>query len=135
MNPDVYMPMFWSDFWQAVKGWPDAAVVGYLKALTHYWFHLHCAGLPDDSDKLRRICECDKADWDEVCGLVFDNDKFFKQDANGLWRQKRADKEWKFCEEKTKANKLRAVNGANAMKKKWAEIRKQGTDRHGVRNG
>jgi len=124
MNPDDYMPFFWPKFWEAVKSWPYSAIVAYQKALTHYWFHLKCKGLPDDSEKLRKICETDKDDWDEVCGLVFDNDEFFRQDSSGLWRQKKADKEWAVCLEKIKFNKARAAAGGRANKANWEARRK-----------
>ncbi len=93
-KPDLFMPFDGPKFFEAVKSWPHSAIVAYLKALNHYWFHLGCEGLPDDTEKLRRICECDRGDWEEVLILVFDNDKFFKQDSSGKWRQKRSDEEW-----------------------------------------
>jgi len=114
MNPDVYMPFFWGDFWQAVKAWPYAAVVGYQKALTYYWFHMKCEGLKDDSESLRKICELDKDEWAECCELIFDNDKFFKQDSSGLWRQKRADKEYAFCITRTKHLRAASLAGNKA---------------------
>jgi len=125
IKPDIYMPFFWPDFWTATKGWPDVVIVGYQKALTHYWFHLHCAGLPDDTEKLRLICERDKADWSDCCTLIFDNDKFFKLDSrSGLWKQKRADEVWAYCDGVMKKNKARAVAGGLANKRAWKERRK-----------
>ena len=111
------MPFFWPDFWVAVKGWPDVAIVGYQKALTHYWFHLHCKGLEDNNEKLRRICERDREDWAECCELIFDNGKFFKLDSRaGLWRQKRADEEWAICLNRIAVAKNRAVAGVAARR-------------------
>ena len=120
MNPDSYMPFFWPAFWEAVKSWPDCAIVGYQKGLTHYWFHLHCVGLPDDAEKLRRICEREKSDWPACCDLIFDNDKFFKLDEkSGLWKQKRADEEWLKCKKIMEFNHKRAVAGGQANRKAW----------------
>lgn len=116
-KPNVYMPFFWLEFWTAVSGWPDCAIVGYQRALTHYWFHLGCVGLPDDSEKLRRICQVDKADWQECMELIFDNDRFFKQDESGMWKQKRADKEWQYCIDKMKTSHERAMLGVKARRK------------------
>ena len=112
------MPFYWPDFWTAVKGWPDCAIVGYQKALSHYWFHLHCAGLRDDAEFLRRVCEREKDDWDTCMELVFDNNKFFKLDLrSGLWRQKRADEEWARCLAKIDRQKSVSMAGVNARRK------------------
>lgn len=111
MQPDAYIPLYGSDFFEAMKphgekvGWP------YLKAIWHYWKHTHCKGLPDNSEALRRICEVEKENWDEICSVIFDNDKCFSQDATtGLWHQKRAALEW----QKSVAKYQSAVNAAHA---------------------
>jgi len=94
MQPDSYMPLYGDDFFQAVKahgervGWP------YLKAIWHYWKHTHCKGLKNDSELLRRICEVEKSEWPELYEIIFDNEKFFTLDADGLWHQKRAALQW-----------------------------------------
>ena len=114
------MPFFWPEFWQAVSSWPDCAIVGYQRALTHYWFHLHCAGLPDDSEKLRRICVREKDEWSECMELIFDNEKFFKQASSGLWHQKREDEEWRRCQLSIKQAAARSKAGNMA---RWGNAR------------
>jgi len=84
--------------------------------LWHYWSHLHCTGLPDDSVKLRKICEIDSTDWDECMALIFDNDKFFKQDSNLLWRQKRSDEEWNKANSIMNKRHIASMMGVNARR-------------------
>ena len=114
MKPDAYMRFYWNEFWSAVEGQSDQTIIAYLRAISHYYHHNHCVGLKDDSEFLRKLCRVDKAEWGEVCAIIFDNDRFFTQDANGLWQQKRAQEEWlKSVEHYDKAIK-RAKLGAKA---------------------
>jgi uncharacterized protein YdaU (DUF1376 family) len=116
VKPDSYMPLFGNDFFSAVN--PHSPVIGmaYLRAIWHYWRETHCRGLPDDQEQLRRICAVDKDEWPSVCAVVFDNDKFFTQDSEGIWHQKRAEEEWKKAKSKYDA----AVKGGQmTAKKRW----------------
>jgi uncharacterized protein YdaU (DUF1376 family) len=115
-KPDSYMPFYWKDFWEAVKGWPDCAIVGYQMALTYYWFHNHCEGLKDDEQTLRRICSREKDEWNSCRELIFDNDKFFRLDVNGLWQQRRAKELWDISNARYEAAVRRARDGAA---KRW----------------
>jgi uncharacterized protein YdaU (DUF1376 family) len=120
MKPDIYMPFYWFDFWQAVKGWPYPAIVGYQKALTHYWFHENCDGLKNDSGFLRKICELDKEEWTECMELIFDNRKFFVLDKRTkLWKQKRADEEWAKA---IKTFERKSYGGKYTAAKRWGNI-------------
>ena len=94
MKPDSYIPFYGSDFFFAMSGQSDAVIVAYLRCIWHYWSHYHCEGLPDNEEMLRRLCHCDREDWNTVRDVIFDNEQFFTQDANGLWHQKRASDEW-----------------------------------------
>ena len=119
-KPDSYMPMYWPDFWTAVRGWPDIAILGYLKALSYYWHHDHCNGLRDNPESLRLICERDKSDWVDCMGLIFDNKDFFTLEydsGSGLWHQKRARDEWKKWNNNYQSAVSRAKLGAEA---RWA---------------
>lgn len=116
LKPDIFMPFYWPTFWTAVKAWPYVAIVGYQKALTHYWFHLECKGLKDDAESLRKICELDKDEWEVCVELIFDNDKFFKQDAKGLWRQKKADEVW--AEAQKRMSNIKKASAAGVAKRR-----------------
>ncbi len=95
MNPDSYIPFYALEFWQAVEGQPDYIVVGYLRAITHYWMHSHCKGLRDDSEYLRKLCRIDPSDWETAQGVIFDNERFFTLGEGGMWQQKRARELWR----------------------------------------
>ena len=94
MRPDSFMPFYWADFWEAVEGLPSDTIVGYQRALSHYWGHAHCKGLRDNDEFLRRLCRIDKLEWSEAKRVIFDNAKFFTMGEDGLWHQKRASQEW-----------------------------------------
>lgn len=93
MKPDAYMRFFGNDFEAATKGWSRSDRWSYLAAIWHYRSHTHCAGLPDDDDFLRRICECDPQEWQRVKGRIFDNGRFFKL-IDGKWHQNRAARDY-----------------------------------------
>lgn len=114
MKPDSYMPFYGNDFFQAVEGWPSTAIEAYLRAIWNYWHHNHCRGLEDNDDSLRRICRVDKEDWESVRSRVFDNEKFFMQDAEGRWHQKRAEDLWNDAKIKYGTAVKRAKAGAKA---------------------
>lgn len=94
-KPDSYMPMDWAEFWQAVEGQSDLLIVAYLRALSYYWHHTHCAGLRNDSEFLRKICRADKLNWDDLCGILFNGSEYFNLDVeSNMWHQKRAQLAW-----------------------------------------
>lgn len=122
MHPDAYMPFYFRDFWEAVKGQPDFVKVGYLQALTYYWGHTHCKGIENkSSENLRKICEVDKDDWEEATAFIFDNDKCFCLDTSSeRWHQKRAQEVW----DETKAKyEAQVKNGRKGGLKKAANKR------------
>ena len=94
MKPDAYMPVYWGEFWMAVNGQPDFIIVSYMRALSHYWHHNHCKGLRNDDEFLRKLCQSERDNWPESKSFIFDNEKCFTLDADGVWQQGRAQKEW-----------------------------------------
>lgn len=84
---DAYMPYYGKEFEAATKGYKKVIKWCYLTALWHYWHHTHCAGIPDNDDYQRNVCELEGDPlWEQVKPVVFG--VFFKLD-NGLWHQKR----------------------------------------------
>lgn len=114
MHPDAFIPFYGNDFLQAMDGHEDKVVVAYLRAIWHYWHHTHCKGLLDDEEFLRRLCRVEREDWDHVKGVLFDNNKFFTQDADFMWHQKRAEEEWRKSVAKYDAQVKRGRAGAKA---------------------
>ena len=112
MKPDTYMPFYGNEFFQAVEGQDELVIVSYMRVIWHYWHHAHCAGLEDNKELLRRLCRVDRDDWERVCAVVFDNDKFFTMDEIGIWRQKRADELWQQQQKNYNFNVERARLGA-----------------------
>jgi len=91
MKPDAYMPFYGSNFFEATRGFNDQESMAYLRALWHYWHHTHCDGLRDDDSYLFEVCDCEKANWARIKGLIFDNDeRYFFILARGKWHQKNA---------------------------------------------
>jgi uncharacterized protein YdaU (DUF1376 family) len=125
VKPDAYMPFYGSKFQQAVKGLPAHVALGYLWLLIYNWEHLHCAGLKDDKEYLRRIAEIDKADWQEFFETIFDNGQFFCLGADDLWHQKNQDEQWAKAMEKYEAVLDRAKKGAAAKWKNHNKKRKE----------
>lgn len=121
MKPDAYMPFYFRAFFEAIKGQPPYIGMGYLVAICYYWGHNNCEGLKDDDEFLRRVCEIDKLEWKEAKAFIFDGDKCFTQDANGIWHQKRAYEEWHKAKTKyEKFSKSGSKGGTNRWKK-WRE--------------
>ena len=119
MNPDSFIPFYGNDFLQACEGQPDYVTVAYFRAIWHFWHHNHCAGLRDDSEFLRRLCRADKDSWPEIMEFVFDNDKQFTLNGDGLWIQTRAVSEWDKSKAKHEAAVARGkMGGFHAHKKK-----------------
>lgn len=112
------MPFYGNDFFQAVKGQPDIVAFGYLKAIWYYWNHEHCKGLRDDSEFLRKVCEIESEYWETCCPLIFDNNRFFTLDADGMWHQHRAEEEWKVRSKNYERTVANAVKGGHARWKK-----------------
>lgn len=114
MKPDSYMPFDGNKFFEAVAGFPDDTSMAYLKLCWHYWHHLHARGLPDDAEYLRRAAQVDRGDWNRVRDSLFDNDKYFTQDADGLWHQKFTEELWKDAEAAYRLAVKRGRAGADA---------------------
>jgi hypothetical protein len=112
-EPDLYFPLYGDDFFADVEGWPDFAIVGYQRALWHYWKYTHCEGLRDMDSLLKSITRAKEADWQDMKELVFDNKSTFKKIA-GLWHQKRALSEWNKAVQIMKARSLRGRDAANS---------------------
>lgn len=113
-KPDTWIPFYFREFWEAVKGLPDYIQVGYLKAITFYWGHEHCGGLKHDSEYLRKICEIERENWDEAQAVIFDNDKFFKLDDNDRWQQKTAQETWQNMQKRYQDNVKRTESARKA---------------------
>lgn len=119
MNPDSFIPFYGNDFLQACEGQPDFVIVGYFRAIWHFWHHSHCVGLKDDSEFLRRLCRIEKDHWSEAMEFIFDNEKQFTLNENGLWIQTRAVEEWNKSKERHEAAVRRGkMGGYHAHKRK-----------------
>lgn len=116
MSPDAFIPLYYRDFFEAVRGHPDFVGMGYLKAICHYWGHAHCKGLKNESEFLRRVCEVDRDNWELARSVIFDNDNFFTIGEDGLWHQKRAAVLWKEAKAAYDA-KLRQTAAATAARR------------------
>jgi len=112
MKPDAFMPFYGNDFFQALKGRKAFVKLAYLELIWFYWSHENCQGLEDDADFLRGVSGLSEDEWEIARPILFDNNKFFVQDAEGRWQQGRAQSEW----EKAKASYDRAVKGG---KNRW----------------
>jgi uncharacterized protein YdaU (DUF1376 family) len=112
-SPSAFMCFYWAEFFAAVEGHGEIVLSAYVRALGHYWQVNHCAGLIDDQEFLQGLCRVPDDKWERVGAIVFGG--FFKK-RDGLWRQKRADKEW------AKANHIfesRRAGGVAASAKRW----------------
>ena len=97
-KPDAYMRWYWGEFWGAVHGLNDREIVAYQRCISFYYHQIHATGIKDDERFLRGLCNASEKsdeDWQEIRDAIFDNDRFFCQDGNGLWHQKRASEEWR----------------------------------------
>lgn len=84
---DAYMPYYGKEFEAATKGYKKVIKWCYLTALWHYWHHTHCAGIPDNDDYQRNVCELEGDPmWEQIKPIIFG--VFFKLDS-GMWHQKR----------------------------------------------
>lgn len=116
MNPDLWCPFYGQDFDRDTLGWHRADKWSYWSALWAYWVG-KCRGLPSDDDILRRICECEKADWARCRGLIFGApDKFFQH--RGFWHQKNAQERYKEAVESMEKASNRGKSGAEA---RWSK--------------
>ena len=115
MKPTAYMPVYGYELNGALRGYKKNVKWSYWLALWFYWSHNHCAGLRNDDDYLRDICECDHEEWDFVRPVVFDNEKFFTLDQDGLWQQIRAQKEWMKSQSKLESY-------SNGGKTRWKNV-------------
>ena len=113
MKPDSYIKLD-GRFFHAVVGLSNAAAFGYLWAIWYYRHHNHCKGLENDSEFLRKICHCEKDEWDKVFNTIFSGDEFFMLDENGLWQQKRAQEDYNEDTEKLMRYVNRGTKGAQA---------------------
>jgi uncharacterized protein YdaU (DUF1376 family) len=111
--PDIYLPFYGNDFFNAVEGYDAVIERAYIRALWHYWHVNHCEGLQGNTERLRGICRVEADRWEEVYPIIFG--EFFKKIA-GAWHQKRALEEWQkavaIIEKKSNGGKL-------GMKKRW----------------
>lgn len=112
MSPDSYIKYRHGEFSTAMMGQPVFVKWGYWMAIVHYRCHRHCHGLENNDRVLRAICEVDEKDWEYFKGIVFDNDKCFVLDADGLWHQKRAEEDYKEDLKKLELYKRRGEAGA-----------------------
>jgi uncharacterized protein YdaU (DUF1376 family) len=124
MNLDIYMPFYGPNFLTATAGFSRGVKGSYLNCLLHYWFHEHCKGLKNNDEFLRRLCECDREEWDETRDALFTGTKFFVLGADELWHQKFADENW----ERSKAIYESKVA---AGKKRWQNKSKNERSKHG----
>ena len=114
-KPTAYLPFYGNDFFQAMAGYTDAVGIRYLRAIWHYWSHTGCAGLPDEDDYLRRICDCEAGEWAGIKAVIFDNQYHFRLE-NGLWHQPRCRKEFRKSQDIYAA---RSEAGKAAMGRRW----------------
>jgi uncharacterized protein YdaU (DUF1376 family) len=114
-KPSAYMPLYGSDFFEAITGYPEAVGLRYLRALWHYWHHTGCEGLPDDDEYLRRVCGGDQAEWALTKGIIFDDRYHFRLEA-GVWQQPRCREEWRKSQAVFAA---RSKQGSSAARKRW----------------
>ena len=130
MNPDSFIPFYGNDFNQAVEGQPDYIAMGYWRAIWYYWHVTHCRGLKDDQEFLRRLIRVDKDQWKAASEFIFDNEKQFTLDGNGVWHQGRAAVEWVKSKEKYE---MLSKRGTDGNKKRWkGHVRKWPAKRKGV---
>jgi len=92
-KPTAHLPFYGNDFFQALEGYSDGVVIGYLRALWHYWHHCHCKGLPDDDEYLKRVCRSQDHNWARTKGIIFDGERFFRI-QDGAWHQPRCLREY-----------------------------------------
>ena len=116
-KPSAYMPFYGNDFFQAMAGYPDAIGMRYLRALWHYWSHTGCEGLPDDDEYLRRVCDCQGAEWTCIKATIFDNRYHFRLE-HGAWHQPRCRKEWAKSAEMFER---RSAIGRAAARTRWGK--------------
>ncbi len=114
MKPDAYMPFYWDDFWQSVKGQGNDTIVAYQRCLWHYWKHTHCAGLENDDEFLRLLSEIEITKWVRTRGILFDSGKFFSMGEDGFFHQKRAAQEYAKAVEQYENAVRRGKASANA---------------------
>ena len=82
----------------------------YLLLIMHYW---QTGGLPDDDDKLARICCCTRAEFRRVRPVI---EAFFREG----WKHKRIEKELERAWKVNSAKQDRAREAANARWSKQA---------------
>ena len=116
MKPDAWMPYYGSDFEGAMRPYRREVKWSYMAALWYYWHHTHCAGLNDDDEQLRLICECPECDWARTRGVLFSGPPFFYLEG-GKWHQKRSSEEWEASQE-LYAKRIRQTAAATAARLK-----------------
>lgn len=114
MKPDAYIPLYYRDFFEAVKPYPPDVGIAYLKAICHYVGHLHCKGIDNDDEQMRRLCEIERLEWARVKAVIFDNEHFFILDGEGRWHQKRAEEEYRKSIARYEAAVSRGRKGASS---------------------
>lgn len=110
IKPEVWIPHYGLDFERSTKGWKPSDKWSYWAAICAYWYG-ECLGLTNEDDSLRRICECDLAEWARVRGLIF-GPKFKLQ--SGLWHNRRAHLEYDRAKSMVEARQARGKAAAEA---------------------
>ena len=118
MHPDEKFVIDVPAWKRTTEGWRGDIAYAYLCALINYKCNHHCKGLENNSELIRRICCIDsKEEWDEhIFHFIFDNQKHFIMDENGLWQQE-------FCtqiyEEELKTREKAIRRGKLGAKIRW----------------
>ena len=118
-SPDSYVKYSPGDFAIAMAGQSPQIKWAYWACIVHYRCHNHCKGLENNDKYLRRLCEVETdEDWLTAKGLIFDNDKCFTLDENGLWQQIRAQLDYLDDRKRLEKWQKRGRAGANGRWKK-----------------
>lgn len=121
-NINEWMAFYGDKFFRACAGFSKEVGFMYLLAIWHYRSHNKCRGLLNQDELLRNICQCDKADWQAVRPLIFDNEFYFVKEK-GLWHQKEARRLFIIAQEIAQKNHEKGIKGAAVRwRKKHNEI-------------
>ena len=83
MSKTPYMPLWVSDFLGDTMDLDAAEIGAYLLLLMAQW-NRDGESLPNDSEKLKRICRCGRG-WPKVWGVL---ERFFQTDENGVYSKR-----------------------------------------------
>lgn len=108
-KPDCFIAFDWPKFQASTTGMRREIKWSYWTACCAYYWG-ECAGLADDDESLRSICECfDESKWPATKAAIFG--PFFKLDG-GRWHQKRTREEWERAVDHVEKMHKRAVSAA-----------------------